>query len=170
MGFWYEVAYQDLAQIGEKCQNYNKTSGKQDGKSGVSEEFGFQYTSKARKMPLFYEHTSTPAVYLKHLGKPQNSGGLEDDAWSGMSSIPTVVVDATVAPANEAQERYEVLIEYMCSDVGVRDGSKALQYTEIRVGSRTPTLSKESLEAVDASLNAAGIQHRSLKTVAQDNC
>jgi hypothetical protein len=142
-GFWYEVAYQDIAQVGETCQCYNKTYSPEGG--GISEKFGFTYKS-ARAMMLQYTPTDTKAVYTK-----TTSMGV-----STASAIPTVVMDIGL----NSDGSYATITEYSCFVAG------PVTYQEIRVGSRTPVISEEAMAAIETTLTEAGLDYR-LKYVTQ---
>ena len=143
-GFWYEIAYQDLAQIGETCQAYNKT--RID--SGISEQFLFTYKSP-RKMELMYEKTEDTAVYSRYMTAIESL------------RFPSVVVDVT---AGQGDEPYSTITEYLCSPEG------GVRYEEIRIGSRTKTLSPNELSTIIQVLKNAGIDSSQLKMVDQAGC
>mmetsp|Transcript_32613 Transcript_32613/g.54557 ORF Transcript_32613/g.54557 Transcript_32613/m.54557 type:complete len:169 (+) Transcript_32613:215-721(+) len=158
-GFWYEVAYEDVAQIGESCQYYNKTVDPTGG--GVAEQFGFTYL-KPRHMNLLYTHTDVSAIYTKALSGPDDTETL--DSFSQRLKvkvgfqIPTVVVDVMVNPEDGS---YETLIEYACFQVG------PITYEEIRLGSRTPTVTDATMKAMEMTLQDVGIEYRRLNYVDQ---
>jgi hypothetical protein len=106
-GFWYEVAYQDLAQVGETCQYYDKSFASNN--IDLVEKFGFTYSSP-RHMNLYYAATDVPGFYNKHTGtsetlKTQDAG-----------DIPIVVLDALLS----SDGSYRAVSEYACFQVGRR--------------------------------------------------
>lgn len=155
-GFWYEIAYKDIAQIGETCQYYNKTviSNGVD----ISEHFGFTYT-QARHTNLLYSSTSNAGVYTKALSRPARMSAIE--ALRIGKGIPTVVVDVTV----NTDGSYETLTEYACYEMG------PVTYEEIRLGARTPTVSSATLLSMENVLRDQGVDFKHLRTVDQSaNC
>ena len=134
-GFWYEVAFQDIAQIGESCQCYNKSLDDSMGGS-ISEQFGFTYKT-ARSMTLLYTSTDLTAVYTKAT------------TFAPEFAIPYVVVDVSV----EKDGQYSTITEYSCTTVG------PITYQEIRIGSRSRNISDESMAAIETTLTDLGLRY-----------
>ena len=141
-GFFYEIAYEDIMQKGETCQWFNETIVS----SGISEMFGFTY-SKPGSAPVRFDSTDESGVYLKYMGTSEG--------------MPTVVVDATLS---EDGSHYETVTEYTCSG----DGAKP--YEEIKIGARTPTVSPETMAAIELALQKVGIDTSSLTYVDHEGC
>lgn len=144
-GFWYEVAYQDLAQVGETCQYYDKTLA--SNKIDLTEKFGFTYSSP-RHMNLYYAATDVLGFYNKHTGTSEILKAQDD------GDIPIVIMDALL----NSDGSYRAVSEYACFQVG------PIVYQEIRVGSRTPTLSSEDIAQLTKPLDDAGVKY-TLKNV-----
>lgn len=183
-GFWYEVAYEDLAQLGESCQYYNKTviatsTDKSNSNSDVSanknresdsydinEQFGFTYL-KPRHMNLKYSHTEDIAIYKKAVTLKDSTSNSDYDSNVNYLtvlkkgfSIPTVVVDFI---NDESDNSYKVITEYSCYSVG------PIAYQEIRIGSREPTISDEDMKTVVDSLESVGINTNRIKAAKQSD-
>jgi hypothetical protein len=161
-GFWYEIAYEDIAQLGESCQWYNKTSSASN--DGILEKFGFTYIRPSH-IDLIYKYTNDIAVYEKSLTLELRNKLDRQLQFSSFNSdgfgFPTVIVDATL---NQDGTSYETLIEYLCFEVG------PVTYEEIRLGARTPTVSKEVLDRMIQTLANAGLSTNSLTYVNHNNC
>ncbi len=146
-GFWYEIAYQDIAQIGETCQCFNETIDASRG--GVGEKFGFTIKNPS-SIPLFFEHTDVNGVYMKYM----------DKSFASNSKLPTVVLDVTLNDDGS----YATLTEYTCLDLGV------YLYEEIKIGSRTSSVSSATMKALEQTVRDAGIKFDSLNYVNHENC
>lgn len=151
LGFWYEIAYKDLSQIGESCQYYNRpqvneSSIKTEG--GFREEFGFTYLENiASHINLFYESEDDAGFFEKYL------------VQTPAATFPFVVVDVGVNETTSAEQSYDSLIEYSCSKIG------PVIYEEIRIGARTPDIPEESLNEMLSILEDAGIDTNGIKYV-----
>jgi lipocalin len=146
-GFWYEIAYRDIAQVGESCQCFNKTI--DESRSGVKENFGFTMRNP-NHISLFFEHTATSALYGKYL----------DKSFASSTKMPTVVVDVTV----NSDGSYETITEYTCFQAG------PLTYEEIKIGARTPQVSDETMKELEQVVRDAGIKFDTLKYVDHTGC
>jgi hypothetical protein len=127
-GFWYEVMYADIAQVGASCQTMNNTF---DGASGKLEQ----------KFKTFYVDNIVPFSQT-YTYKPDASGtmGLYKKYLHGaqaLLTLPTVIVDVT----DGSDGRYERLIEYTVkSVVGITHVS------ELRFSARTKEVDDDTLQ------------------------
>lgn len=116
-GLWYEIAYHDIAQLGEKCQFYDKYVES----NGVREIFGFTYRDPG-SIKLFYTSTNETGLFERYADYPV----------ANKITFPSVVLDFTA----DLKGDYSTLTEYLCYELG------GLAYTEVRIGSRQQTISK----------------------------
>ena len=145
---WYEVAYHEVAQLGEACQYYERTLVE----GGVAEKFGFTYPkldSKQGTMNMFFTSSNETGLFDKYMDYP----------LVRKIKFPSVVIDFTV----DAKGEYSTLTEYLCYNIG------GVSYEEVTVGSRQPTISTVSLASIKAMLIAKGIVVP-LKEVNQTGC
>mmetsp|Transcript_15367 Transcript_15367/g.28935 ORF Transcript_15367/g.28935 Transcript_15367/m.28935 type:complete len:203 (+) Transcript_15367:67-675(+) len=150
-GFFYENAYQDLAQVGSSCGYYSKNA---TGTGDVIEQFGFTYANPNHMMLKYTTDKEAPqaAVYTKKIDKGDDGFG---------PPISSVVVDVTLSADGTT---YESMTEYACFTVG------SITYNEIRIGSRSPSMSDEELAEKEKVLADQGIQYRELKVVDHNGC
>jgi hypothetical protein len=147
-GFWYEIAYHDLAQVGESCQCFNKTVTAPE----VDEKFGFTFKNP-NSLSLVYTRDEAAAVYSKAMGSTPKA------------LLPTVIIDVGVS-ADDSSAPYETIIEYTCLDEGA-----VTLYQEVKIGARTPTVSVETMKALEQTVLDAGIEvHGDLNYVDQTGC
>jgi hypothetical protein len=142
-GMWWEGWLQDPAQAGSSCQFFNKTA---VGEVDVREYFGFSY-GRAQHMWLSYAGGEQRGLFNKTLERLPK----------GMI-VPTVVVDVTTGQDG----MYDTISEYSCYQIG------PIVYEEIRLGSRTPTMSEEQKDSMVAVLEAQGIDTSRLKQADQN--
>lgn len=147
VGFWYEIAYKDVAQVGESCQYYSRDTDDSD-INGFAENFGFTYGGVyASHLELYYASTNDTGLYEKYMKK------------TPFAKFPVVVVDVTLA--DSGGDEYSTITEYLCSEIG------PVKYEEIRIGSRDPSISDEKLERILSVLEDQGIDTNGIKYVDQ---
>lgn len=154
-GVWYEIAYHDLAQIGEKCQIYKKgdvTNATTVSVEGIPEVFGFAYLNKEKpkSMKLFYESTDQPGYFNRFV----------DAHVVNKMKFPSVIVDVT---SSDNYETYDSITEYLCYSVAGFD------YNEVRIGYRKPTMPADQLEAIKQKLITLGITNK-IRDADQADC
>ena len=134
-GFWYEVAYHDIAQVKSSCQYFNR----QVDEDGMRNLFGLTYQSKNKtvSMDTIYQATDDKGIFTQYADYPI----IKKMTW------PTVVVDVSVDDAGN----YDYLIEYSCWQIG------KVKYTDIHVGSRSKELSTKQYLKIENSLRKAGV-------------
>ena len=148
-GRWFEVAYHDLAQVKETCQYYDRTLVP----AGMEEAFHFTYPeqSKSGALPLFYSPTNMTGVYDRFVDAP----------LVNKMKFPTVVVDFTV---DATTGDYKTLTEFLCYDI------KGVSYMEVRIGSRTNSISDAQLATLEAKVISMGIPAKVLVKADHSNC
>jgi len=151
MVFFYENAYQDLAQVGSSCGYYSKNA---TVKGEVHEQFGFTYVSPNHMMLVYTSDKTSPqlGVYTKKVDKGDDGFG---------PPISSVIVDATLSADGKT---YSSLTEYACYTVG------PITYKEIRIGSRSPTMSKQDLANKEKILAQQGVEYNELQVVDHTGC
>ena len=142
-GLWYEVAYHDLAQVGEKCQTYDKGNFQNATRThvaGVPEKFAFAYFDKSSpsSMKLFYETTDQVGVFKRFLDAP----------LADQMKFPSVIVDVT---SSDDYATYDSITEYLCYSLA------GIEYEEVRVGARLPAMDAAKLQTIEDSLVSAGV-------------
>ena len=150
-GFWYEVAFHDVAQFKSSCQYFNR----EVDEDGMRNLFGLTYQSKNKtvSMDTIYQTTDDTGIFTQYADYPI----IKKMTW------PTVVVDVTVDDAGN----YDYLIEYSCWQVG------KVKYTDIHVGSRSKELSTKNYLKIENSLRKAGVDLVSMvlfKSDHDDSC
>ena len=117
-GDWYEVAYEDIAQAGARCQTFK--NGITD--TGFEQKFRAKYVDKLIPFTMTYEYEADNAedpnevgMYTKHAKD-----------MKALLQLPTVIVDVT-GDDNE----YEYMIEFTC-----KNESPLIEVTELRFSSR----------------------------------
>jgi len=146
-GEWFEMAYQDPAQIGTSCQHINNTA---QGDS-IIQRFSCQYGKIPFSQQYIYDPQADLGVYTKHL---VNSKLLE---------LPTVVVDVYTDPEGE---EYQYMTEFTCISVGITE-------TELRFLSRSRTVNSTQLDIMKQAALSLGIDPKlvaEVKLASQSNC
>ena len=154
-GLWYEIAYHDLAQVGEKCQTYNKgilANATSTDAVGIPEVFGFAYFDKEspRKLNLFYEATDEAGYFQRFV----------DARVANKLKFPSVIVDVT---SSDNYATYDSITEYLCYTVAGFD------YNEVRIGYRKPTMPADQLQSIRRNLVRIGITAK-INEVDQTGC
>jgi hypothetical protein len=147
------VAYHDLAQVKETCQYYERAAATSEssGVPGFSEAFHFQYPQKAGAFKLFYSYTNTTGIFERFADYPVIN----------KVKFPTVVVDFTIDPKTK---EYTSLTEFLCFDV------KDMSYMEVRIGSRSPTISEAMLKTLESKVILSGIPVKYLTPADHNSC
>merc|ERR1712127_245969 len=122
-GHWYENAYQDIAQSGASCQNYENSPDP----LGFKQAFHAKYSLVPFSQTYIYEQLEgedVKGMYVKYV-----------EGNKDLLSLPTVVVDFTV----DDEGNYQTMTEYTCTvKVGVAT-------TELRFSSRDQAFSDDLL-------------------------
>ena len=147
-GDWYEVAYEDIAQAGAKCQKF--TNYRTD--AGLEQKFHAKYIDKLIPFAQTYEYEADDAedeaevgMYTKYL-----------KGASLLLTLPTVIVDLT-GPDNE----YDYMIEFTC-----KNETPLVEVTELRFSSRYMSISDEKFAELKQVALDAGIDESIVNSVA----
>ena len=138
-GDWYEVAYEDIAQAGAKCQKFTNT--KTD--AGLEQKFHAKYVDKLIPFVQTYEYSADDQEDLQEVG-------MYTKYLKGASlllTLPTVIVDLT-----GVDNEYEYMIEFTC-----KNESSLVEVTELRFSSRYMSISDEQFAAMKQTALDAGI-------------
>jgi hypothetical protein len=158
-GMWYEIAYHDAAQVKETCQSYSRTITKSettDGAFHMQEAFGFTYADHspephALKLAAdFHVPDTERGLYERYMDMP----------LVNRLKFPSVVVDFTTTRTGE----YDTVSEFLCYNVG------KIPYREIRIGSRSPTMSDAQLLILEQNLKSLGVPFEMLRRANQTGC
>ena len=143
MGHWYENAYQDVAQTGASCQNYENS----DDDLGFKQAFHAKYSLVPFSQTYIYEQLEgedEKGMYVKYV-----------EGNKDLLSLPTVVVDFTV----DGEGNYTTMTEYTCTvKVGVAT-------TELRFSSRDSALTDDLLEQLKKKAIEQGIPEHTVNNV-----
>ena len=137
-GFFYEMAYHDIAQVGASCPTLNFTQPAGDG--SFSAAFRVKYIGKLpfTITELYTKVGSDVGIYSKRAKMP----------GSKLLTLPTVVVDATVG----ADGRYDTLTLYSClKALGVAE------VQELNIMTRSETVSAADIDALVAKALQLGV-------------
>jgi hypothetical protein len=145
-GFWYELAYHDVAQVKETCQYVTRSCDS----LGMDEVFGFQYPQRAGQLNLRYDNGAGPGLFTRYIDSPLVRN----------FKFPSAVVDFTQAKNGD----YNTISEYLCYSLN------GLVYQEIRILSKSPTISQVELLALEANLKSLGLSFKTLRVADQTNC
>ena len=147
-GDWYEVAYEDIAQAGAKCQKFTNT--KTD--AGLEQQFHAKYVDKLIPFTQTYEYEADDVedpdeigMYSKYL-----------KGASLLLTLPTVIVDLT-----GDDNQYEYMIEFTC-----KNESSLVEVTELRFSSRYMSISDEQFASMKQTAIDAGIDESIVNSVA----
>lgn len=151
-GMWYEIAFHDAAQIKETCQSYNRLVS--DLGESMEEHFGFTYPGRE------------PSSLTLQVQFDKNELGLYqrfiDAPLVRNLKFPSVVVDVT---ESRDGQRYETVSEFLCYRIG------PVSYKEIRIGSRSPSMSDSQLLHLENVMRSLGVPFKALRRAVQDgNC
>ncbi len=157
-GMWYEIAYHDAAQVKETCQSYARTLTKNDLSGGyqMKEIFGFTYADRSTEphsLSLaadFHISDSERGLYERYMDFPVVN----------RLKFPSVVVDFTTTRNGD----YDTVSEYLCYNVG------NIAYRDIRIGSRSPTMSDAQLLVLEQNLKTLGVPFEKLRRSNQTDC
>lgn len=144
-GFWYEVMYADIAQVGASCQTMNNTFDSASGK--IEQKFKTYYVDSIVPFTQTYTYkpdkSDTVGLYKKYLNGAQ-----------ALLTLPTVIVDVT----DGSDGRYERLIEYTVkSVVGITHVS------ELRFSARTTEVDDNTLQQMLDVCTALNIDAKMIK-------
>lgn len=146
-GFWYEIAYHDLAQVKETCQYLNRSVSSD--LLSMDEAFGFTYPNRSGELLLHYDVTGK-AIFNRYIDKP----------IVRKFQIPSAVVDLTM----NKDGSYDTISEYLCYAIG------PITYREIRILSRQNTMNPLTLKKLEDQLHNLGIPFKMLRQADHSNC
>jgi|MDSY01.1.fsa_nt_gb lipocalin len=149
-GVWYELAYQDPAQIGSTCPSLNATV---DAKTGImTAPFSVKYGPIPFTIVEEYSPTSEVGIYGK-VALPPTGPRVQQHPLSAAKAtltLPTVFVDVTTASSSSTH--YDTMTLYSCLEV---DGAAV---TELVFASRSQTSDPDTLASMEAIARAQGVQ------------
>lgn len=151
-GMWYEIAFHDAAQIKETCQSYYRLVS--DLGENMEEHFGFTYPGRepsSLKLQVEFDKNEL-GLYQRYVDAP----------LVRKLKFPSVVVDVT---ESRDGQRYETVSEFLCYSIG------PVSYREIRIGSRSPSMSDSQLLHLENVMRSLGVPFKALRRAVQDsNC
>lgn len=154
-GRWYEIAYEDIAQILAECQFMENT--RTD--TGFEQKFHVTYIDKLIPFTQTY-------VYHANNSKDIAENGIYIKWLKGaeaLLTLPTVIVNVT-----DNGEKYDFLIEFTC-----KNESPQIEVTELRFSSRSPIISDQQFQKMKQTALAVGISQElvdSVKFVNHSSC
>jgi len=152
-GFWYEQAFQDIAQVGSSCQTLNATL---DPKSGtLTMPFAVKYGTAPFTIEEVYEvhDPQVKGVYRKSVKAPYGIPG------GHLIGLPTVVVAADLSAD---RSHYETVILYSCVAL--------LNIQEVVIASRSATLTDAKYQAMMENAKARGVPIDGLRRTDHSAC
>merc|ERR1711871_282557 len=149
LGFWFEQAYIDIAQVGASCPTLNATF------KGTTLDMAFKVDYGKMPFTIVEEYfaTNTTGYFIKQAEMP----------GAGLLKLPTVVVDVTTS-ANGTQ--YDTMTLYSCTT------KLGLEVPELVFASRVQTLDTAALARMQSTARAQGVQwdENKLKVVNRTTC
>lgn len=143
-GLWFEVAYEDLAQVGESCQIYNNSIKGND----IYQNFKVEYGSLPFTLSLLYNSTNITGLFQRSA------------FGATFAEFPSVIVDVTL----DANGNYESLTEYLCVTIA------GIEYVEVRFGYRQPAIDPTLMSALQNKAQSLGVTWSSLTYVDHSKC
>ena len=147
-GKWYEVAYEDIAQVGAECQ----TAENEMTDTGFEQHFKAKYIDKILPFSQTYEYHANNMTDYREAGMYTK--------WlkgaSALLQLPTVIVDVQAAADDEhyylaeaveeevdtvQETNYEFLIEFTCYNK-----TPLIEVTELRFSAREAEISDEQFQ------------------------
>ena len=157
-GKWYEVAYEDIAQVGASCQTAENTMTS----TGMEQKFKAKYLDKILPFSQTYEYQANDpespvevGMYTKYLKGAKALLTLPTvivDVQSGASSFDHLDRDHNNEGAGGIAGEYEFLIEFTC-----KNESPLVEVTELRFSARDDTITDEQFATMKQTALGAGI-------------
>jgi len=138
-GLWYEIAFEDPAQAGARCQTVDDTFDKSTGE--ITQIFSVKYPLKIPyKQTLTYEpdKSGKRGVYTKYM-----------QGAKALLQLPTVVVDVKEG----TDGKYSMMTEFT-------DKRVVVSVTELRLLARTPTITDEELQMAKKAMASTGLPQK----------
>ena len=145
-GLWYEAAFQDLAQVGAKCQVLVNTVPTND--TVRNDGFAQQFKVLYGPLPFVLNSDYTPVNASTSVN---NTAGLYARTLQNFDllPLPSVIVDVKVDPSTG---EYVALTDYLCTSI------LGIDYIEVRFLFRVPNTDSTDVMAMIERAAALGLQ------------